>query len=132
MHKSPVKTLLGLASVVSLLAAAPAQAKETNAFARGHAAELSFNSSDSVSHDQLVGLSDDKPDGHSAVGIIQIQERERWIPLDTIWDTRGSNSAALEKRYHIRHGVLVRIRACLGESGSESIFGCSKWKVTHA
>jgi hypothetical protein len=76
-------------------------------------------------------VSDTSADGHSAVG--QLVVISTGAPYDC-WNSAGAGTSYVPPgcNFNFRSGLAVRYRACLGEAGTGSIFGCGGWITTNA
>src|SRR5512147_2761831 len=66
-------------------------------------------------------------DGHSAVGLLEYWSGGAWHAYPYVWNTNGLSGNPVTVNYSIAEGTPVAYLACLGESGTGSIFDCGAW-----
>jgi hypothetical protein len=103
-----VGTLIGLALAGTLGGASVAQAKDGTATYLD-AAWVHFQD-----YGDHLTVCDTKPDGHSAVGIINGVQ---------IWASGGAGTCE-HRNYNFPEGTFIIIQACVGESASRTLLAC--------
>jgi hypothetical protein len=82
-----------------------------------------------VSDGEHLHVCDDVQDGHSAVAVYTRSD----VPgqTNTAWDTKGI-STCTDHNMNMPEGATIRWKICVGESSSQTWFGCSDWVTDHA
>lgn len=78
---------------------------------------------------ERVKVSDDKPDGHSAVIQWRLGNKRKKHEL---WDHNGSRNGWDRRKARVREGRKVRVRLCKGEWDDKRTFHCGPWLKARA
>jgi hypothetical protein len=116
--------LAGIIALAALLAVPQVASADGHVTSTNYGATVFF-----FSYGEHFEVWDVAPDGHSAVGKIDVFRNREWSRVENVWNSKGygSNGTKVERNYSFPEGTRVRYQACVGESGSGSIFYCSDW-----
>lgn len=73
---------------------------------------------------EKISAQDLYADGKSAVTVYVIEGESQ----ATLWDSNGASSTAVIRSIPRAEGKSIRIKSCIGESGTRTIEKCTGWK----
>ncbi len=126
-RRRSIAATVAVAVVVATAVGAGSAAASGSKCNPGCEAEVEFRSTD-----EILTVHDQKRDGHSAVGELQVLIKGEWLGHNqaVFWNSNGFVGPPKVFDEEIPEWTRVRYRACTGERAEGEFFDCSRyWRV---